>query len=101
VGASLRNRLDGEAAACKRLFGRAEFNQPSTWKRNRILQENIENTLCERSSNSLPTSTNEIHEEQSRQFRLDEMKDQIPNNHKKAWRIMGGLAARVRSQPTS
>ena len=98
-GPAFRNRLDGEPAACKRLLARAEFDQPSKWKRNRILQENIETTLCERSSNSLPISTSENHEEESRKFRLDEMKDQIPNQHKKAWRIMDGLAATVRSQP--
>ena len=45
------------------------------WKRSRLLQTDVETTLCERSSDSVPVSIHEIYEEQSWKWRLDEVDD--------------------------
>ena len=73
-GPALRNRLEGEASVFKRLLDREELRQPN---RSRVFQENIETTLCERSSDSFSPQVHEIHEEQSWKWRLDEMDDKI------------------------
>ena len=49
----------------------------------RLLQKDVETTLCERSSDSVPVSIHEIYEEQSWKWRLDEMDDKISDRWKK------------------
>ena len=83
-GPALRNRLEGEAAVYKRL-----------------LEEDVETTLCERSSDSVPVSIHEIYEEQSWKWRPDEVDDKISDRWKKTGRIMDGSFARIRSDVSS
>ena len=83
-GPALRNRLEGEAAVYKRL-----------------LEEDVETTLCERSSDSVPVSIREIYEEQSWKWRPDEVDDKISDRWKKTGRIMDGSFARIRSDVSS
>ena len=100
VGTSpLVNRLEGEAAVYKRLLDRKELRQP-----NGRGVEYFKRTLRPHFVKGAQTVflcrlTRSM--EKKRKFRLDEMDDQIPNRRTKAWRIMDGLAAGVRSQLTS
>ena len=75
--------------------------ETATRTRSRLLQEDVETTLRERSSDSVPVSIHEIYEEQSWKWRPDEVDDKISDWWKKTGRIMDGSFARIRSDVSS
>ena len=100
MGSSIEKQI-GRRSSCLQEVTWPRWIETATRTRSRLLQEDVETTLCERSSDSVPVSIHEIYEEQSWKWRPDEVDDKISDWWKKTGRIMDGSFARIRSDVSS